>query len=140
MSEIRTYTLHDYTVPDPDGCRDVTLPRALVVTVGSQALEPGIVGGKTLLRFCLPGSNPLLERKPKMRLTVFSNDAVSGQPCTPVVFNDPLFVEMLFDNSTFLTERKEMPYWLVDALEFAAKTLRAQCELSQLGIETEFIE
>ena len=131
MSEIRTYTLDDYTVPDPDGCHDVSLKRPLKVTVGTQALEPDVVEGKTLLRFALTASNPLLERIPKMRLRFFPREASPDGTRIPVSVDDPLFVELLFDNATFLTERKEMPFWLIDTLEFAAKTLRAQYELNQ---------
>ena len=40
-------------------------------------------------------------------------------------------MELLFDNESYLSEHKEMPFWLVDALEYAAKTLRAQYELNQ---------
>jgi hypothetical protein len=140
MSEIRTYKLDHYAVPDPDGCDDVVLSRPLTVTVGAQALEPGINGGKTLLRFALSGGNPLLEHQPKMRVRVFPKESAPGQARVPISFEDPLFVEFLFDNTTFVTERKEMPFWLVELLEFAAETLRAQFALNQKLVILETID
>lgn len=139
VSDIRTYSLHDYTVPDPDRCHDVTLAKPLTVTVGTQALEPGIVGGRTLVRFALPGGNPLLERMPKMRLKVFTRATPSNDSAL-IFVQDPLFVELLFDNESFLTERMEMPFWLIDTLEFAAKTLRAQYELNGQGVQLEDVD
>lgn len=133
MSAIRTYTLDHYAVSDPDGCRDVVLSRPLAVTVGTQALEPGVSDGKTIIRFCMYASNPLLERKPKMRLKVLPSDFSADDTRAPTVIDNPALVELSFDNAAFVTERKEMPFWLVDTLEFAAKTLRAQYELNQLG-------
>ena len=140
MSEIRTYKLDHYTVPDPDGCNDVVLTRPLSVTVGTQALEPGIEAAKTLLRFALSGSNPLLERNPRIRVRIFPRAPSSGQTRVPVSFEDPLFVELLFDNATFTTECKEMPAWLAEALEFAAETLRAQYLLNQKHVVIETID
>jgi len=74
-----------------------------------------------------------LEQMPKMRLKILTRNTSPDpdQSNTELVyFKNPLFVEFLFDNETYLTERKEMPFWLVDVLEFAAKTLRAQYELN----------
>jgi hypothetical protein len=140
MSEIRTYKLDHYTVPDPDGCNDVVLTRPLSVTVGTQALEPGIEAAKTLLRFALSGNNPLLERPPKMLVRIFPRLAKPGQTRVPVSFEDPLFVELLFDNTSFVSERKEMPLWLVEVLEFAAESLRTHHILNQKHMVIENIE
>jgi len=132
--EIRTYTLHDYTVPDPDGGHDVPLDRPLAITVGSQALEPNTPAGKgkTLVRFTMAASSPLLDRTPKMRVKILTRQTSPGGPVGDLVyFKDPLFVELLFDNETYLSEHKEMPFWLVDVLEYAAKTLRSQYEMNQ---------
>ena len=140
MSDIRTYQLDHYTVPDQDGCNDVVLTRPLAVTVGSQALEPGVDAPKTLLRFALSHNNPLLERQPKMQVRIFPREAPPGQTRVPVSFEDPLFVELLFDNTTFVTERKEMPLWLAELLEFAADTLRAQYALNQKHVVIEIVD
>ena len=139
MSEIRTYILDHYTVPDPDG-DDVVFTRPLTVTVGSQALEPGVVAGKTLLRFAMTETNPLMERTPKMRVKILPRETSSDGTGKLVIINDPLFVELLFDNTSFFSEHKEMPLWLVDVLEFAAKTLRAQYELNQHGVVKETVD
>lgn len=133
-SKIRTCTLHDYTVPSPDGGHDVPLNRPLAITVGTQALEPDMPGGKgkTLLRFTMAANSPLLENMPRMRLKILTRDTSPNGPCGDLAyFDNPLFVELLFDNETYLTEHKEMPFWLVDVLEYAAKTLRAQYEMNQ---------
>ena len=136
-NQIRTFTLHDYMVPGPDGGHDVPLARPFTITVGSQALEPDMPGGKgkTLVRFTNVAINPLLEQMPKMSIRVLTRNTSPDpdEPCGGdlVYFKNPLFVEFLFDNETYLTEHKEMPFWLVDVLEFAAKTLRAQYELNQ---------
>jgi len=132
-SQIRTYTLNHYTVPDHDGTQ-VPLHRPLAITIGTQALEPHMPGGKgkTLLRFTMAANSPLLEQMPKMRVKILTRQTSPGGPGSDLVyFKNPLFVELLFDNETYLTEHKEMPFWLVDVLEFAAKTLRAQYELNQ---------
>ena len=140
MSDFKTYTLEDYTVPDPDGCKDVVLTRPLTVTVGTQALEGGVADGKTLLRFALRGGNPLVGNRAKMRVRVFPKENSPDGTRLPVSFDEPLFVELLFDNTSFVTERKEMPFWLIDTLEFATKTLRAQYELNQLVPDTESLD
>ncbi len=133
MPDLRTYTLRDYTVPDPDGCREVSFARPLTVTVGTHALEPGVTNGITLMRFSLLSGNPLLEQFPKMRMRVLPKKDSTGHQPTSISFDDPLLVELLFDNSSFLSERKEMPFWLVEALEFAAHRLREQYALNQNG-------
>jgi hypothetical protein len=139
-SGLRAYTLDHYAVKDPDGCTDVVLNRPLSFTVGTQALEPDVANAKTLLRVALLSGNALLERAPKMKVRVFARGNGLDHTCAPAVFEDPLFVEMLFDNATFATEQKGMPIWLVEGLEFAAKTLRAQYELNKLCPFVEAVE
>ena len=131
MSKIRTFTLHEYTAPDPDGPGETVSDRALKVTVGTQALEPGVHGGKTLIRFqCCP----LPGKTPRMRIDVEKNGNVPPGQLTGIEsFRDAECVELQFDNESFCSEAKEMPFWLIEGLEFAAKKLREEYSLNQEG-------
>jgi hypothetical protein len=118
MPPIRTYTLHDYAGRSPDGSGDFVTHRPLIVTVGTQALEPRVRKGKTLIRFERISNCALLEGTPKMQVRI------NGLK-KPVIIDDVQSVELRFDNKTFLSEAKEMPFWLIESLEFAAKMLRS---------------
>jgi hypothetical protein len=124
---MRTYTLQNLNFLTPDG-REMRTGRALAVSVGTQALEPGSSLGKTLIRFELWKSG-LLAENPQMRMQVGFWD--ESKP--PVNIEGANAVELVFDNNSFLAEQKEMPFWLIDALEFAAKKLREQYALNQDG-------
>lgn len=128
VSSFRTYSLHDFSFSAPDG-RDVTESRPLTVTVGTQALEPGIENGKTLIRFGVLDETALLEQSPRMRVKICRKGASDA----PTVIEDADSVELMFDNKSFLSQQKEMPFWLVETLEFAAKKLREQYALNQDG-------
>lgn len=124
---MRTYTLHDLTFPTPDG-REMRTERALTVAVGTQALEPGSSHGKTLIRFEL-WKGGLLAENPQMKMQIGFWD--EAKP--PLNIEGANAVELVFDNNSFLAQEKEMPSWLIDALEFAAKKLREQYALNQDG-------
>lgn len=123
-SLIRTYTLHDVSVDQPDGSR-LMLGRPLTVTVGSQALEPDVKNGKTLIRF-EAGPSMMLNGKPQMKVKV----RVRGET---VDMGDATAVEIVFENNSFISSVKEMPFWLVESLEFAAARLREQYRINQEG-------
>lgn len=124
-SMIRTYSLHDISVTLGDG-QQMQMGRPLVVTVGSQALEPNVDAGKTLLRFLVDANSPLLESAPIMKVKVCAADGST-------VFHQASSVELIFDNRSFLSRKNDMPLWLVESLEFAAARLREQYRLNQEG-------
>ncbi len=46
---------------------------------------------------------------------------------------DATAVEIVFENNSFISSVKEMPFWLVESLEFAAARLREQYRINQEG-------
>ena len=116
-----TFCMDCYTVPHPDGSQ-VPLKRPLAISVGFVRAPAPSREGLTMIRFMRPRS----EAEPKMRVKIY-NRRLDDMVC----FENPYLVELQFDNETYLTERKEMPFWLVDVLEFAANALRAGYQLYQ---------
>lgn len=140
MAAIPTYTLQSYGVPDPDGGREVQFSRPFAITVGTQIHCSENARGKTLLRFSVGEPNPMLSQQPGLvlrvgRLPPTLHGAIMFHEVTHLAC-----LELIFDNESLHSEHKQMPGWLVEALEFAADTLKRQEELNRRSPFTEDVD